>query len=408
MESLKEAVARNIDELRDRLLALSHEIHAFAEVGFDERRSSAAVSSVLRGAAFEFTTVDSLPTAFVARKGTGALNVGICVEYDALPGVGHACGHNVIAAAGVGAALALANIADSLGITVTVLGTPAEEGGGGKILMLQKGAFDGLHAAMMVHASRIERDAMPTLAVSQLTVEFHGVAAHAAASPERGRSAAAAMALAQSGIGMLREHLLASDRVHGIVTKGGDAPNIVPSHTRGRWFVRAATSERLRELEPSVVDVFKGAALMTGCRLEISKEAPVYTELRTDQRLAKLWRTNAATLGRDSTPVQPDDGPASTDMGNVSYAMPSIHPFIAIESNGANIHELSFREAAASESADRAVIDGATAMAWTVVDVAGDLALREELQRHPYRVADVPLTDRSYLDEAYDATLTFP
>jgi amidohydrolase len=221
---------------REGLVDLSHRIHANPELSFEEERSAAWCADMLaEGGLSVDAGVCDLPTAFVATAGSGPLVIGICAEYDALPGVGHACGHNVIAAAAVGAGLALAPLADDLGITVKVFGTPAEEGGGGKILMLERGAFEGVHAAMMVHPAPNELDHMPCLAVSHVDVRFTGKEAHASAFPELGRNAADALTIAQTAIGLLRQHISSDARIHGIVTHGGDAPNIVPAHTSGTW-----------------------------------------------------------------------------------------------------------------------------------------------------------------------------
>ena len=214
---------------------------------------------------------------------------------------------------------------------------------------------------------------MPSLAVSQWHVDYKGKSSHAAAAPQRGISASAAQALAQVGVGMLREHFETGDRVHGIVVNGGDAPNIVPEHTRSTWFVRAETRERRDELEARILDVFRGAATMTGCEVEFSQMSPKLDEIKSDVDMAAYWVANAKQFGRDSLPVQDGDGPASTDMGNVSYAMPSIHPLMALESGQANIHEQEFEKAAGGASADKAVLDGAKGMAMTAIDIALDI-----------------------------------
>ncbi len=226
----KEEAALAVDAAAESLVGLSHWIHDNPEVAFEEERSADRVAAALSDGGFDVTTgVCDLSTAFVARTGTGPLHIGICAEYDALPGIGHACGHNVIAAAAVGAGLALARVADDMGLTVSVFGTPAEEGGGGKILMLERGGFEGIHAAMMVHPSPNEQWTMPCLAISHLDVHYHGKSAHASAYPEEGINAADAITIAQTAVGLLRQHIHHTDRIHGIVTHGGDAPNIVPA-----------------------------------------------------------------------------------------------------------------------------------------------------------------------------------
>jgi amidohydrolase len=389
--STKQQLQQVVLDHSDDLLSLSHRIHANPEVAFEETQACAWTADVLRANGFTVEQhAGGLPTAFVARAGSGSLHIGICAEYDALAKVGHACGHNIIGAAAVGAALALAQHAAALDVTVTVFGTPAEEGVGGKILMLQRGCFDGIHLAMMVHPAPIERDAMNTLAISQFRVTFTGVAAHASAAPHRGRNAASAMALAQTGIGMLREHLLPTDRVHGVVTHGGDAMNVIPDRVVGEWTTRSRDVTRLKELDEDVFNVFRGAATMTGCTVHIEMTAPTTADVRTDPQVAELWRNNISALGRHSEPVRADDFLAATDMGNVSYAVPSIHPLLRLDCNGANIHEPEFEQCAGSETGDKAVIDGAIAMAWTAHDVANDALLRSRLLLTPLSIDDMP------------------
>lgn len=407
MTDAKAQVRKTVEDRKAELIELSHDIHAHPETNYEEKYSSDRVATMLEKNGFEVERgTGGIETAFRAVFGTGDLNVGICAEYDALPGVGHACGHNIIAATAVGSALALAPLADELGLTIIVLGTPAEEGGGGKVLMLQRGSFDGLNAAVMVHAASTERDTMPSIATGQLYVEFHGRAAHAAAAPEHGISASAALALAQSGIAMLREHFEEGDRVHGIVTSGGGAPNVVPPYTRGEWFVRGKTIARQKQLEQRIIDIFRGAALMTGCTVKVGNTSPSFSDIQADERLTALWRANAKELGRDSLPIQPTDGPASTDMGNVSYAVPSIHPLIALESNGANIHAPEFAKVAAEPTGDKAVVDGSSLLAMTVVDMATNAELRSSLLEKSYAIAGVD-PNADYLDNYWDEVTEF-
>jgi amidohydrolase len=382
----RERVTAAIDARRDELIALSHAIHGDAEIGFEEHTSSRRVADALATAGFAVEHgVGGLDTAVVARYGSGPLNVGICAEYDALPGIGHACGHNVIAAAGVGAGLALAAVADDLGLTVTVLGTPAEEGGGGKILMMEQGAFDGLNAAMMVHPAPEESATMPCLAVQHFDVNYRGRSAHASAYPQLGINAADALTVAQVAIGLLRQHIKPTDRIHGIVTDGGDAPNIVPERTAGQWYARAATLAELAELYPRVQRCFEAGALATGAEVSFDEPGPAYSEFRHDEGLVAAWRAEATAVGRD-IPVQPlDEGLAgSTDMANVSLAMPSIHPMLAIETGGAVNHQPEFTAACIRPSADRAVREGALGMARTAIAMAEDPVLRERLLAERY------------------------
>lgn len=380
VDEAKQAAQRAVAAAGDDLVGLSHRIHAHPELAFEEVRAAEWTASALADAGFDVTTgVADLPTAFTARTGSGPLHLGICAEYDALPGIGHACGHNVIASAAVGAGLALAELADDLGLTITVLGTPAEEGGGGKILMLERGAFEGIHASMMVHPAPFERDRMPCLAVSHIEVHYRGKEAHASAFPERGVNAADALTVAQVAIGLLRQHLRRDDQVHGIVTKGGEAPNIVPAHTKGKWYVRARTLRDLAELEPRIEKCFEAGAIATGCEVEVRRKMAPYSEFRDDEEMAALYLANAVALGRTFPPAKDAPMSGSTDMANISLAMPAIHPLLGIDSLPAVNHQPEFTAACATPVADQAVLDGATAMAWTCIDLASQASMRDRL-----------------------------
>jgi amidohydrolase len=379
---IRDAIAGTISAARERLIGLSHRVHAHPETAWAEERAAAWTAGELADGGFRVEAgACGLPTAFIARAGSGPLHVGICAEYDALPGLGHACGHNMIAASAVGAGLALAPVADDLGLTVSVVGTPAEEGGGGKIHLLERGAFEGMHAAMMVHPGPVDVAEARPFAVSHLSVRYRGKAAHAAAYPEQGVNAADAFTVAQVAIGLLRQQLPASVRVHGIVTRGGEAPNAIPEQTHGRWYVRAETLTALAGLEPKVRRCFEAGALATGCELEIEPESPAYAEFRNDPDLLRLYRASAEALGRRFAPadIAGRVNRASTDMGNVSQALPAIHPYIGISSLPAVNHQKEFAACCITPAADAAVLDAATAMAWTIVGAASDSALRQRL-----------------------------
>jgi len=378
----KAGARERFDQAREGLLALSHRIHAHPEVGFEEERACGWLCDALDAGGFRVTRgIANLPTAFVAEAGSGPLHVALCAEYDSLPGIGHACGHNLIAAMAVGAGLAAARVADDVGLTVRVIGTPAEEGGGGKVLLLERGAFDGVHAALMVHPAPVDAIEAPMLALNQFEVRYTGKAAHASAFPEHGINAADALTVAQTAIGLLRQHLRQTDRVHGIVTCGGDAPNVVPAHTEAKYIVRARTLADLGEVRDKVMRCFEAGALATGATMEISDDHPPYAEVTHDHELAILYRKNAESLGR----VFPDLGAllersaGSTDMGNVSQAIPSIHPYIGIDSFPAVNHQPEFAAHCATPAADKAIVDGGLALGWTAIDLALDAALRARL-----------------------------
>jgi amidohydrolase len=371
-----------VDGHLGELVELSHAIHADPELSYDEVRSSALVAEALERGGFRVHRgTAGLPTAFVAEAGSGPLVVAVCAEYDALPDVGHACGHNIIAATAVGAGLGLLPLADELGITVRVLGTPAEEGGGGKVVMLDAGAFDDVHAAMMVHPWATERLEATCLAVHHFDVAFTGRTAHASAAPWQGINAGDAMVVAQVALGLLRQQLPPGDQVHGVVTSGGEAANIIPSRVTGRFMARSLTLPGLQQLVPRIEACFEAGARASGAEVAFTPLAPDYSHMECDTDLLASYRANAETLGRRFD--LDDEGAArptlSTDMANVSLAVPTIHPLLAIESHGAVNHQPEFAAACITGSADTAVRDGALAMAWTVIDAASPGPLRERL-----------------------------
>jgi amidohydrolase len=372
---VRAGVRERLEGARDELIELSHRIHANPELGYEEELASEWLSDYLDANGFDVTKgVCDIPTAFVARIGSGPLHIAICAEYDCLPAVGHACGHNIIAAMGVGAGVAAAKVADEAGLTISVMGTPAEEGGGGKILMLERGAFDGVHASMMVHPAPLDVVELPIIAADHFDVHYTGKEAHASASPELGINAADALTIAQTAIGMLRQHIKQSDRIHGIVTKGGDAANIVPAHTSAHFMVRAKTLGDLKEIREKVNRCFEAGALATGATVEFEDSVHPYAEMHHDPGMAAIYKRNAEGVGRTFLDFGPliDRGAASTDMGNVSLAMPSIHPAIGIDSLPAVNHQPEFTAKCVTPPADKALFDGALAMAWTCVDLATD------------------------------------
>lgn len=382
----KAAARAAIKTHQEGLIALSHRIHAHPEMGYEEERASGWLTEYLAGAGFAVEAgICDLPTAFRATAGSGPLHLTICAEYDCLPAIGHACGHNIIAAAAIGAATGLAGVADQLGLTVTVLGTPAEEGGGGKIFMLDRGAFDGLHAAMMIHPGPGDAGRAEPFAVDHQHISYRGTTAHAAAYPELGVNAADAFTIAQVAIGLLRQQLPASVRVHGIVTQAGLAPNAIPDRAEGRWYVRAASLAELDRIEPRVRACFQAGALATGCELAIKPDSPRYAEFRNDEQLLGLFLANARDLGRPFTGSGAGArmNRASTDMGNISLRLPAIHPYLGIDSLPAVNHQPEFAAHCAGTAADRAVLDGAIALAATVIDAATRDNVRDRLLHPP-------------------------
>ncbi|GAA4474077.1 M20 family metallopeptidase [Rhodococcus olei] len=375
--TVKNRVREQVDAARDRLLALSHTIHAHPEPAFEETRAAWWVIEVLTAGGFVVEPgVGGLDTAFSAVCGSGDLTVGICAEYDALPEIGHACGHNVIAAAAVGAALGLAAVADELGIRVKVIGTPAEEHGGGKILLLERGVFDDVTVAMMVHPAPFDVHPADSAsqAVTRFAVTYTGRPAHAAAAPHLGVNAADAAVIAQVAIGLLRQQVTGDCRIGLFVRKGGEVTNIIPDETVVDCEVRAFDGEELDTLYRRVVACFEAGAHASGATLEIHETEPTYAALKQDSTLAEYYAENITGLGRDLGERGRLSG-GSTDMGNVSQVLPSIHPMIGLRTENTP-HTRGFAEDAASPAADDAVVDGALAMAFTGVDVALDTAAR--------------------------------
>jgi amidohydrolase len=381
-QTAKDAAASVIEQRLPDLVALSHSVHSTPELCFNETRSAHRVAESIRAGGLSVTEgVYDIPTAFESRSGDGELVVAVCAEYDALPEVGHACGHNIIAASAVGAGLALAAVADEIGLEVRILGTPAEEGGGGKIFMLERGAFDGVHAAMMIHPWPTERLTGACLAVAHFDVHFAGMEAHASAAPWLGVNALDAMTISQVALGLLRQQLPPGDQVHGVITRGGGAANVIPGAVTGRFMVRSRTIEGLATAERRVRACFDAGALASGCTVEYEKLSPDYSHMETDPDLVAAYRVNAETLGRT---FEADDADIplptfSTDMANVSLVVPTIHPLIGIETGGAVNHQHEFTAACITPSADAAVRDGALALAWTAIDAATDATLRDRL-----------------------------
>jgi len=316
-----------------------------------------------------------LETAFSSEFGAedGAC-VAVLAEYDALPGLGHACGHNLIATSALGAGRALSTLCDQLPGRIRILGTPAEERGGGKELMARNGALEGVDAALMMHPSSVDLVSMPCTALAEVDVTYHGVAAHAAAMPERGVNALDALVTAYQAIAQLRQHIRSNERLHGIITEGGSAPNIVPELASGRFYVRAANQAMLDELKVRVAGCFEAGASATGARLEIEWGAVDYLDIVRNAPLEDAFRANAEMLGRNFFPMErlPASLNGSTDMGNVSQRVPSIHPMLCAAPPHCTIHNAEFATHSAAEIGDRAAIDGAKALAMTALDVLGD------------------------------------
>ena len=371
-----------VDDIADELLAISHAIHANPELCYGEHFAAGQLSASLRrhGVSVKAPAF-GLDTSFVGRGGTSGPHVVICCEYDALPDIGHGCGHNIIAAAGLGAGLAVVPLAEALGGRVTILGTPAEEGGGGKVVLLERGAFADADIAMMIHPEPANVEIAPYLANETLIITIHGRAAHASSSARAGINALDALVLGYQGAQMIRANLRRDERVFGIITNGGSADNVIPAEAAARYKIRARTRARVDALRERLTECFEGAARQVGATCTVESLGG-YLDLRANRTLAASFRTNAESLGRsflDPAKV-PIEAAGSTDMGNVSYALPVIHPVLDVGTLWAG-HTIEMTAAAITGGADRCVLDGAKAMAMTVVDYWTNADLRTGIQR---------------------------
>ncbi|WP_291478281.1 amidohydrolase [Corynebacterium sp.] len=380
------AVTARIDGHRDRLLEISRTLHAHPELAFEEHDSAALLAGELRDAGFDVTVgVYGLDTAVEATYGDGDFTVVVCAEYDALPGIGHACGHNIIATAGLGAALGLAEIADAAGIRVKLLGTPAEEHGGGKVLMLREGAWEDATISLMAHGgpdggtgTDARCAAFHSQAVDRFRVTYTGTPAHAAAAPQNGVNALDAATVALTSIGLLRQQLDNSVRVAGVVTEGGHVTNIIPDHTEVDAEVRAFDMDVLEDAKRRVMNCFEAGALASGCSWSVEETEPRYASLVQEPLLAEAWDDALTGLGRTLTPQAGGTG-GSTDMGNVSRVVPSIHPMIALHGTVDPPHTTGFAAAAATPAGDAAAVDAAKGLALAAATVALTPASRSDL-----------------------------
>ena len=387
---IHESIKQRIDEVSEELISASHAIHANPELAFKEFFACETLTNALEHHDIKTEkAVYSLETSFEAKLNTDreGPTVAILAEYDALPGIGHACGHNIIATSALGAALGLHAVAQELQGSVRLIGTPAEEKGGGKELMARSGAFEGIDAAMMIHPAGTNLASMPCICVAEVEVIYHGKSSHASAMPHKGINALDGLLLAYQAISNLRQHIRSTERIHGIITEGGSAPNIVPDRSAGQFYVRAADDKELAQLKPRVQSCFEAGAKGSGCEVEVNWANVDYLDLNTNWPLAELFQEHAESLGREFIPYEEavKFGAGSTDMGNVSHRLPSIHPMLAVAPPNVVIHNPEFAKWAASEKGDAAVIDGAKALALT----AADFLLSTELQDRAKTAYDV-------------------
>jgi amidohydrolase len=380
-KELKTLIIKEVEAHRDQLRELSLKIHSTPELGFKETKASGWLTQYLKENGFSIKRgICKLATAFMASYGHSKPVIALLAEYDALPKLGHACGHNLIAGSAVGAGTAAKLAIDRFGGTILVIGTPAEELFGGKVIMAERGGFNDIDIAMMTHPGAYDAVTTQALACITLDVEFFGKAAHAAARPEQGINALEAMLLSFAAINSLRQHIKSTSRIHGIITDGGEAANIVPAHSAGTFIVRAKDDSYLDELKDKVLNCFVAAATATGARLEYRWEEH-YAPLKNNLALAKLFRQNMQSLGRKVLLSNPTNAFGSTDMGNVSQTVPAIHPDFAIVPREVGVHSPEFAQAAASEAGIKGMLDSAKALAMTVADLLANPATVARIKR---------------------------
>ena len=371
----------------DELVSTSRAIHALAEIGFEEFESSRILSGVIEQHGFQVDRgVSGMPTSFVARHGNTGPHVAFVCEYDALRGLGHACGHNLIATSSAGAGIALAQSlrGSDVHARVTIVGAPAEEGGGGKIPLCHDGLFDDCDAVLIFHPSDRTASVQYALACTHWEWTFRGKAAHAAGHPDHGINALDAFVQAYNGVSLWRQQLRDDARVHGFIIEGGTAPNIIPELTRGEYLTRARDGEYLRTMNVRFRAIFEAAAQATGCDLQL-EERETYLDLRSNAVLAERASLHLAGVGLDEDRVIPWERTGSTDVGDVSYAAPTLHPEFAIADPGIGPHTHAFREAALSPRGEDAMLQAAEVLARIGADVILDADVR-------HRVRDAFLT----------------
>jgi amidohydrolase len=384
IDSVAARIQAVLNEQRTELRHVSLDIHSHPETSFEETRACATLCGLLKSQGFEVRRdVSGMPTAFIAdaQSGEGGPRVAFVCEYDALRGLGHACGHNLIGTASAAAGISLLRALRDNGIAghVRVVGSPAEEGGGGKIPLVHDGIFDDCDAALILHPTDRTMAVMWALACTHWRWAFTGRAAHAAGDPDQGLNALDAFVHAYNGISLWRQQLKDGARVHGFIAEGGTAPNIIPEHTSGEFLTRAREAAYLEEMNVRFAAIFEAAAKATGCSLELVQEE-TYKDLRSNRVLAERGHAHLEAVGLKPMVARPWERVGSTDVGDLSYACPTIHPEVAITEEGVSCHTHEFREAAATEEAHDVMLRGAAALALTGADVIADAQVREAVR----------------------------
>jgi len=378
MRDVKTDILTILDGLRDRLFALSTSFYHNPETGLKEYKTSAACMAILEEFGFKLEKgIAGMQTAFRANFGNGKPAIALLVEMDALPEIGHGCGHNISGIASVGAAIALSKVIPRIGGSIVVLGTPAEELGIGKIAMIKAGVFEGLDAAMMAHPSSKRMVSRIFLGLIRLNLHFQGKASHAAAYPEEGINALDAVIQTFNSINAMRQQLRSDVRIHGIITDGGVAPNIIPEKASASFYVRAKGLDELYSVKEKVLNCARGAALATGCELTIEEGADMNAPLKINKALADIYRRQMESLGFKEDDFPMDKNAGSSDIGNVSQALPTIHPHILLR-RGINIHTREFADATIAEDGCNAIMEGVKCLALTAAELILD---KEAIER---------------------------
>ncbi len=379
LDEAKSSICSYIDDISEELIAVSHAIHENPELGYEEHFAHEQLTKVLIDKGLDVhKSAYEIDTAFEATAGKTGPVVALLCEYDALPGIGHACGHNIIAAAGIGAGLAASTLAETFNGQLRILGTPAEEGGGGKVRMLNRGAFESVEAVLMIHPADADLPNISSLAVQQLKATYTGKAAHAAAAPEKGINALDGAVLGYMGVAALRQHIAPDERLHGIFTNGGQKANIVPETAESTWYARSSTMDRLEVLKTRLVETLNGGAKSAGCEIQIEWVNEPYAEVLDNTPILDAYMKNSELIGRVVKAPIGDGVVGSTDLGNVSHVVPSIHPMVKVAPEGTAIHTIDFEKCAKSEEADKGLLDSAKAMAMTVIDCWHDPSLLKQ------------------------------
>ncbi|MFL3012357.1 MAG: M20 family metallopeptidase [Acidimicrobiales bacterium] len=379
LDEAKSTICSYIDDISDELIAVSHAIHENPELGYEEHFAHEQLTKVLIDKGLDVhKSAYEIDTAFEATAGKTGPVVALLCEYDALPGIGHACGHNIIAAAGIGAGLAASTLTETFNGQLRILGTPAEEGGGGKVRMLNRGAFESVEAVLMIHPADADLPNISSLAVQQLKATYTGKAAHAAAAPEKGINALDGAVLGYMGVAALRQHIAPDERLHGIFTNGGQKANIVPETAESTWYARSSTMDRLEVLKTRLVETLNGGAKSAGCEIQIEWINEPYAEVLDNTPILDAYMKNSESIGRVIKAPIGDGVVGSTDLGNVSHVIPSIHPMVKVAPEGTAIHTIDFEKWAKSEEADKGLLDSAKAMAMTVIDCWHDPSLLKQ------------------------------